>query len=161
MWENVALTLKEDTENYVNVAKVDCHNNRELGTRFDIKGFPTIKMLSKGKIYSYKGKRDVESIVEFARGGFRYEDSSEVPGDLGFFGEFIIILKHAFDTAINDFNNGNYFTKDILLISMPFIFLIATIIIALLPMDDHNSKLDKVGIRKKNDLAEPDSQDDD
>lgn len=42
-WDELATSLKGK----VNVAKVDVTANRELGSRFDIKGFPTVKFFSK------------------------------------------------------------------------------------------------------------------
>lgn len=62
MYEEVATKLKGK----VNVAKIDVTANRDLGTRFDIKGFPTIKMISKGQVYDYRGRRTVDDISNFA-----------------------------------------------------------------------------------------------
>jgi thioredoxin-like negative regulator of GroEL len=45
-WEELATSAKGS----FNVAKVDVTENRELGTRFDIKGFPTIKFFNGGKV---------------------------------------------------------------------------------------------------------------
>ena len=42
-WESLATNLKGK----VNVGKVDVPENRDLGSRFGIKGFPTIKFFSK------------------------------------------------------------------------------------------------------------------
>jgi thioredoxin-like negative regulator of GroEL len=52
-WEEVASKLAGE----VNIAKVDVPANQDLGRRFEIKGFPTLKFFSKGKSYTYKGKR--------------------------------------------------------------------------------------------------------
>lgn len=61
--------------------------SRDLGTRFEIKGFPTLKMFSKGKIYTYEGRRNVEDLVAFAKGGFTTADPEDVPKPQGYFGE--------------------------------------------------------------------------
>ena len=52
-WEEISQSLVGE----VNVAKVDVPANQDLGRRFDIKGFPTLKLFVKGKSYTYKGKR--------------------------------------------------------------------------------------------------------
>ena len=150
--------MRSDPDNYVNVAKVDCDAHREIGSRFDIKGFPTVKMISKGKMYEYKGKKEAGEIIEFARGNFKFEESEDVPADLGLWGEVQKILKHAYKTAINDYNAGNFFTKDIFLISMPFLFIISLLLIIVLPVGPSSpSPRDrKLRTKKKQDLVEPD-----
>lgn len=161
VFEEVASRLKEDSENYVNVARVDCHAHRDIGTRFGIQGFPTIKMISKGRVYSYNGKREVDAIIDFVRNGFKFEDSVQVPAELGIFGEIPIILNHVLKTAIADYNAGNYFTKDLLLISMPCFFIFTLALIFCLPMGDGIPSDDKrLRTKKKNDLAEPDDEED-
>ena len=62
IYEEVATKLK----GRVNVAKIDVTGSRDLGSRFDIKGFPTLKFLSKGSVYDYKGRRSAEDISNFA-----------------------------------------------------------------------------------------------
>ena len=49
IWDELAADLKGE----VNVAKVDVTENRKLGQRFEIKGFPSLKFLSHGTMYSY------------------------------------------------------------------------------------------------------------
>ena len=158
VWEEVAAVLKNDPDNYVNVARVDCNEHKQVGSRFDIAGFPTIKMISKGKMYEYRGKKDVGEIVKFAQGDFKFEKDENVPADLGLLGDVIKILNHAYSTAIEDYNAGNYFTKDVLLISMPFLFIFSMFVLIFLPVGPRvPSKKDrKLRVRKKNDLAEPD-----
>ncbi|KAG3113046.1 hypothetical protein PI124_g7947 [Phytophthora idaei] len=67
IYENVADELKGQ----VNVAKVDVTANAELGKRFGIRGFPTLLHFSHGKSYKFAGKRTLEDLADFARGGFR------------------------------------------------------------------------------------------
>ena len=50
VWDELATELKGK----VNVGKVDVTENRPLGSRFDIKGFPTIKFFHGGEIFPYK-----------------------------------------------------------------------------------------------------------
>jgi thioredoxin-like negative regulator of GroEL len=62
VYEEVATKLKGK----VNVGKIDVPANRELGTRFGSKSFPTLKYISDGKVYTYVGPRSAESLVAFA-----------------------------------------------------------------------------------------------
>jgi len=62
IFEEVATRLKDK----VNVAKVDVTGSRDIGSQFEIKGFPTVKFLSKGKVYDFKGRRTVGDLVNFA-----------------------------------------------------------------------------------------------
>ena len=136
VWEEVATQLKQDPDNYVNVAKVDCDAHRGVGGRFDIKAFPTIKMISKGKVYTYTGKKNVEDILYFAKGDFRFEESDDVPKDLGIIGEIIKIVKHAYKSALSDIEAGKYFTKDVFFIALPFLFGSSILLILMLPVDN-------------------------
>lgn len=122
----------------VNVARVDVPANRELGTRFDVKGFPTIKFLSKGKVYDYSGRRTAEDMVEFAKGGYQIQQPKEIMPALGMFGEILVVFKHAYTQAAADLKKGNFFTIDIFLAFMPIIFLAFIAVILLLPAPTHN-----------------------
>lgn len=61
-WEEFAT----ETKGVVNVAKVDVTQNRELGSKFNIKGFPTLKYFHDGQVYDYSGPRTVSSFKEFS-----------------------------------------------------------------------------------------------
>jgi thioredoxin-like negative regulator of GroEL len=50
------------------VAKVDADQNRKLGHRFGIRGFPTLKLFKGGNFYNYSGDRSIDSLVAFAEG---------------------------------------------------------------------------------------------
>lgn len=49
------------------VAKVDADSERELGGRFEVRGFPTIKWFPKGSTEpeDYSGGRSAEDFVDF------------------------------------------------------------------------------------------------
>ena len=63
VYEELA-TAFSHAENKVTVAKVDADENRELGKRFSIQGFPTIKWFDgkSDKPIEYDGGRDLESL---------------------------------------------------------------------------------------------------
>jgi len=56
--------------NDVVIAKVDCDKNKELGNRFGIKGYPTLKFFPKGSLTpeDYSGGREANDIIEFVNG---------------------------------------------------------------------------------------------
>jgi protein disulfide-isomerase A1 len=53
------------------LAKVDANEekNRDLASEYDVKGFPTIKILRNGgkNIQEYKGPREADGIVEYLK----------------------------------------------------------------------------------------------
>jgi thioredoxin domain-containing protein 5 len=136
VYEDVASQLKGVT----NVAKVDVMASRDLGTRFDIKGFPTLLLFSKGRVYTFKGKRTVDDIVEFVRGGYQVHEGTPVPGELGYFGEIILVWKHAYKEAAKDLLAGNYFTANVFLMALPVVFGVALLLVLLIPFSSPEIK---------------------
>lgn len=63
------------------MAKVDVTENESLGSRFNVEGFPTISLFHEGQVYKFKGKRTLENIVAFVKGGYKaaVEETVEVP----------------------------------------------------------------------------------
>jgi hypothetical protein len=70
----------------VNVAEIDVTAARNIGTRFDVKGFPTLLLLRAGKVYKYKGRRVADDLVTFAQGGFSDSEPTDVPEPMGLLG---------------------------------------------------------------------------
>jgi len=64
-YEEVATQLK----NQVNVGKVDCTTEQGICAKFNVKGYPTLKLSSaEGKIVDYNGDRSAASLVAFSLG---------------------------------------------------------------------------------------------
>ncbi|XP_007532784.2 protein disulfide-isomerase A4 [Erinaceus europaeus] len=61
-YEKIASTLKEH-EPPIPVAKIDATAETSLASRFDVSGYPTIKILKKGQAVDYEGARSHEEIV--------------------------------------------------------------------------------------------------
>jgi len=70
IWEDLAGKTEK------NVAKVDCTVEKELMSRFGVRGFPTIKYFKDGKIYDYKGPRTVPAFQKFVESGYTTADSN-------------------------------------------------------------------------------------
>ena len=84
-WEELAEQLASD-DIPTNVAKVDVTKNNMLASQFNIRSFPTLKLLHRSKLYSYRGRRDAESMAAFARGGFETEAEAEaMPAEATYF----------------------------------------------------------------------------
>ncbi|KAI9906157.1 hypothetical protein PsorP6_013951 [Peronosclerospora sorghi] len=99
IYEQVADELKGE----VNVAKVDVTYNAELGKRFNIRGFPTVLHFSHGKVYKFTGKRTLEDLAVFARGGFKQLEGQVVaaaPGGWDFLLEHAMHVKQDFVTLL-------------------------------------------------------------
>jgi len=60
-WSKAADTLKDSSP--IKLAKVDVTENDDLGKKYDIKGFPTIKFFKKGTPSDYQGGRTAAEIV--------------------------------------------------------------------------------------------------
>ena len=54
--ETAAKVLKNN-DPPIPIAKVDATEEKDLGTRFDVKGYPTLKIFRKGKEFEYNGPR--------------------------------------------------------------------------------------------------------
>lgn len=55
-YEKIAKTLKEN-DPPIPVAKIDATSASSLSSRFDVSGYPTIKILKKGQPVDYDGSR--------------------------------------------------------------------------------------------------------
>lgn len=117
----------------VNVAKVDVTANRDLGTRFEIKGFPTIKLLKDGKQYTYKGRRTADAIAEFATGGYSTVEAEVVRAPVGFFGEIKYAFADIFNAASKDVAAGQYFTQHTVVVALPVVFILMIFVVIFLP----------------------------
>ncbi|XP_034375489.1 protein disulfide-isomerase A4 isoform X2 [Arvicanthis niloticus] len=65
-YEKIANTLK-DNDPPIAVAKIDATSSSMLASRFDVSGYPTIKILKKGQAVDYDGSRTQEEIVAKVR----------------------------------------------------------------------------------------------
>jgi len=66
-WEQLADAFKG--QDSVVIAKVDADSHRDLGTRFGVSGFPTLKFFSKGgdlkEPKAYEGARELDDLVKY------------------------------------------------------------------------------------------------
>ena len=86
VWKPIWEELATEVKGQFHVGKVDVTENRDLGSRYDIKGFPTvskmvllflklilgnqIKFFNGGLVFDYKGSRTVGDFKKFATEGY-------------------------------------------------------------------------------------------
>lgn len=51
----------------VKVMMIDCDDNPEMNKKFDIEGYPTIKLFKQGSQVEYNGDRSKDSFLEFVK----------------------------------------------------------------------------------------------
>lgn len=60
-YEIAATQLKDK----VKIAKVDCTENQDLCQKYDVRGYPTLKVFRNGETSDYKGARKADGIVSY------------------------------------------------------------------------------------------------
>jgi protein disulfide-isomerase-like protein len=76
-WEELSNSFEEDQG--IVVAKVDAVANRDTAKRFGVKSYPTLLYIADGRLYTYKGARQLEDMKEFVVTGYKQKDSLPVP----------------------------------------------------------------------------------
>ncbi|EAL60756.1 hypothetical protein DDB_G0293378 [Dictyostelium discoideum AX4] len=66
VYEELAQLYNVDIENSkVKIAQVNCVDNQSVCSKYEIKGYPTIKYFSEGEIKDYRGSRDKNSFITY------------------------------------------------------------------------------------------------
>lgn len=102
VWEQLGDAFKKSSN--VVIAKVDADKHRELGSRFGVSGFPTLKFFPKGskdQPKAYSSGRDLDSFIQFL-----YDETGE-RGKVAITKEEVVTLTPAnFDSIVNDANKA-------------------------------------------------------
>lgn len=68
-WEKFELYvngINNNNEEYqVKLVSIDCDKKSEIAEKYDVKGYPTIKLIHKGEVYDYDAKPEKENLVKF------------------------------------------------------------------------------------------------
>eukprot|EP00566_Odontella_aurita_P021766 CAMPEP_0113546820 /NCGR_PEP_ID=MMETSP0015_2-20120614/12014_1 /TAXON_ID=2838 /ORGANISM="Odontella" /LENGTH=232 /DNA_ID=CAMNT_0000447309 /DNA_START=51 /DNA_END=749 /DNA_ORIENTATION=+ /assembly_acc=CAM_ASM_000160 len=89
IWDELSTKLETDyPSDGLLVAKVDVTSNPGLGERFSIRGYPTLLFFAERQMFRYKGPRDLESLSDFAGGGYKDVAGEAVPALPGFAEEY-------------------------------------------------------------------------
>ncbi|KAH6892095.1 thioredoxin-like protein [Thelonectria olida] len=90
VYEELAFAL-EHGKDKVQIAKVDADAHRDLGKRFGVQGFPTLKWFDgkSNKPTDYKSGRDIDSLTEFIaeKTGVRPKKKQELPSEVVYLNE--------------------------------------------------------------------------
>lgn len=85
VWEELAQTF-EFAKDKIQIAKVDADAERDLGKRFGVQGFPTLKFFDgkSDKPTEYKSGRDIASLTDFIidKTGVKPKKKQEVPSSV-------------------------------------------------------------------------------
>ncbi|KAI7685875.1 Protein disulfide-isomerase A4 [Sarcoptes scabiei] len=125
-YERAAKRLKQ-IENPIKLAKIDATVEKNLASKFDVKGYPTLIVFRKGKKSLYKGPRDENGIVDYMK-RFRQTPSKridekkqlskeikeDIPTVVGFFpNDDLLNQSNLFDlfidAAYDQFDENNHF----------------------------------------------------
>mmetsp|Transcript_30518 Transcript_30518/g.33808 ORF Transcript_30518/g.33808 Transcript_30518/m.33808 type:complete len:235 (+) Transcript_30518:73-777(+) len=72
-WDELSLKVQNDHPEIM-ITKIDCTKNGDICKRYGVKGFPTLKLFTGGKVYDYnKKKRTVDEFLNFAVSGYKNE----------------------------------------------------------------------------------------
>jgi len=95
-----------------------------------------VKFFRQGKSFTFQGRRNSDEFVEFARRGYEIHPPEVVNGAFGYFGEIMYLYAHASQVAVHDLKAGNFFTVDVILCFMPYIFSILLLVVLFIPFTD-------------------------
>ncbi|XP_062353661.1 protein disulfide-isomerase A4 isoform X3 [Cinclus cinclus] len=93
-YEKIAKTLKEN-DPPIPVAKIDATAATSLSSRFDVSGYPTIKILKKGQAVDYDGSRTEDAIVAKVK---EVSDPNWTPPPEA----TLVLTQENFDEVVND-----------------------------------------------------------
>jgi len=116
-----AATKLAEKDSPVKLAKVDATEHKELGTKFGVKGYPTLKFFKNGVAQDYAGGRTTDTIIQWldkksgpaAKTLSTSEDSKAFVADnqvavIGFFKDPIAKEAVAYATAADTFDDVNF-----------------------------------------------------
>lgn len=74
IWEELDQRLQEENpQDGIIIAKVDTTKETQVGNRFKIESFPTLKYFADRKMYNYKGSRNIDELYEFVTEGYKLQ----------------------------------------------------------------------------------------
>ena len=93
-----------------------------------------MKLLHEGKHYTFQGSRISEEYIEFVRGGYLIHSPEYLLPPLGYFGEAILLYKHACEHSFSDLRAGKLFSRNVFLAYLPSVCGLLFLIALCIPM---------------------------
>eukprot|EP00927_Polykrikos_kofoidii_P044253 TRINITY_DN3826_c0_g1_i1.p1 TRINITY_DN3826_c0_g1~~TRINITY_DN3826_c0_g1_i1.p1 ORF type:complete len:227 (-),score=46.48 TRINITY_DN3826_c0_g1_i1:237-917(-) len=90
-------SLPAMVEGKAHVAKVDVTTEKKIGEEFEIKGFPTLLLVSNSLMYRYGGARSAEAMAAWLDGGWKKSSGDRLPKNK----VFIDRMKEAFSEYVS------------------------------------------------------------
>jgi len=124
------------------LGKVEVPENRDVGLRFGIRGFPTLLFLHRSKMYKYSGARSVDNMKKYLLSGYEEVDGLPIPDPPTFLSKAKATAKQIFlevmDAVYGKAGKGTQwaFILTGVLFSMTFLSLI---FVLFMPTKSHSS----------------------
>lgn len=129
----------------IKIGIVDVSINQPIGSKFNISGFPMVKVYHQGKSYAFQGRRSREELVDFAMGNYRAHEPEEVREYVGFLADILYTYHLATKQARQDLLAGKYLTIDVYLTVFPLLACLSIVtILSLMPKPPSTSEREKL-----------------
>lgn len=101
-WEELAQKLADEGHPTV-IGAVDATIHKNLAVRFGVRGFPTLILVTDGKMFKYKGSRAVEDLEAFVKGGYKSSEGEPAPQQQTKLGKLAQQVVELFDSIVTLF----------------------------------------------------------
>ena len=64
-FEDYIIGLNGENSYKITLTKIDCDENTTMADKYNVQGYPTIKLIYKGKVYDYDAKPNKQNLIEF------------------------------------------------------------------------------------------------
>jgi len=64
-FEEYVKGLNGENDYIITVTKIDCDENTAMADKYKVQGYPTIKLIYKGRVYDYDAKPTKENLIQF------------------------------------------------------------------------------------------------
>jgi len=71
------------------LARVDGVAESALATQWKVKGFPTLKLVARGKVYTFTGRRKLDDLEAWASGAWIFDVAEEMPKEMRLVDRFL------------------------------------------------------------------------
>lgn len=87
-------------------------------------------------MYDYKGKRDLQSFMDFVAGGYKDAPKAGIPEPQTMMEELRQVIKDVTSAFRKDIQRGNYFSRQVLIVAVPILFFVIMVFSACFLISD-------------------------